>query len=120
LQVDEVVAWDCLIKWGFEQTPGLGSEDDDRSQWNNENYEALKGTLNDLIPSFGLQIFLLTNILIKFALIRLLFLITFMKEIEEFYLPHQKQQFYHEKKQESSVSSVSKSSNQYFFNIIID
>ncbi|RGB24215.1 hypothetical protein C1646_773391 [Rhizophagus diaphanus] len=51
LQIEEeVVAWDCLIKWGIEQTPGLGSKNSDRIKWNNENFEALKKTLNQFIP----------------------------------------------------------------------
>jgi hypothetical protein len=50
LQIKEVVAWDHLIKWGIEQTPGLGSENCDKNKWNNEDYEALKETLDELIP----------------------------------------------------------------------
>ncbi|RIA79462.1 hypothetical protein C1645_840616 [Glomus cerebriforme] len=33
--MEQVVAWDCLIKWGIEQTPGLGSENSDRTKWPN-------------------------------------------------------------------------------------
>ncbi|GBC38279.1 hypothetical protein GLOIN_2v1778231 [Rhizophagus irregularis DAOM 181602=DAOM 197198] len=50
LQIEEVVAWDYLIKWGIEQTPGLGSKNSDRTKWNKENYKALKKTLNQFIP----------------------------------------------------------------------
>ena len=50
LGIEEVVVWDRLIKWGVEQTPGLGSENNDLVKWNNENYEALKKTLDQLIP----------------------------------------------------------------------
>jgi len=50
LQIDEVVVWDSLIKWGIKQTPGLGSENSDRTKWNNENYKALKKTLDQFIP----------------------------------------------------------------------
>ncbi|CAB4433034.1 unnamed protein product [Rhizophagus irregularis] len=39
LQVKEIAIWDCLIQWGIEQTPDLES---DRTNWNNENYEALE------------------------------------------------------------------------------
>ncbi|RGB24219.1 hypothetical protein C1646_726623 [Rhizophagus diaphanus] len=46
-QIKEIDIWDCLIKWGIEQTPGLGS---DRTKWKYENYEALKKTLNQFIP----------------------------------------------------------------------
>ncbi|GBB98698.1 hypothetical protein RclHR1_00330025 [Rhizophagus clarus] len=50
LQIEEAVAWDYLIKWGIEQTPGLGSKNNDRTKWDNNNYEALKGTLSRFIP----------------------------------------------------------------------
>jgi hypothetical protein len=50
LQIEEIVVWDSLIKWGISQTPGLGIRNSDRTKWNNENYEALKKTLNQLIP----------------------------------------------------------------------
>ncbi|CAB4446053.1 unnamed protein product [Rhizophagus irregularis] len=50
LLIKEIVAWDHLIKWGIEQTPGLGSENCDSNKWNNEDYEALKETLNEFIP----------------------------------------------------------------------
>ncbi|CAB4410631.1 unnamed protein product [Rhizophagus irregularis] len=49
LQIKEIAAWDCLIKWGIEQTPGLGSKNSDRTKWNNENYKALKKTLDKFI-----------------------------------------------------------------------
>ncbi|RIA91639.1 hypothetical protein C1645_821723 [Glomus cerebriforme] len=42
LPMEQVVAWDCLIKWGIEQTPGLGSENSDRTKCNNENYKELR------------------------------------------------------------------------------
>src|SRR2546421_3135613 len=50
LQIEEIVAWDNLIKWGIEQTPGLGSRNQDRVKWNNSNYGALKKTLSQFIP----------------------------------------------------------------------
>ncbi|RGB31949.1 hypothetical protein C1646_816955 [Rhizophagus diaphanus] len=50
LLIQEIVVWDHLIKWGIEQTPGLGSLNCDRNKWNNEDYEALKETLNEFIP----------------------------------------------------------------------
>ncbi|EXX61738.1 uncharacterized protein OCT59_006028 [Rhizophagus irregularis] len=50
MQIDEVSVWDSLIKWGIEQTPGLGNKNNDRTKWNNINYEALKKTLNQFIP----------------------------------------------------------------------
>jgi hypothetical protein len=48
--IEEHIAWDYLIKWGIEQTPGLGSENSDIIKWNDENYEALKKTLSEFIP----------------------------------------------------------------------
>jgi hypothetical protein len=50
LKLQEVVIWDCLIKWGIEQTPELGSENSDRKKWNDEDYEELKETLEQFIP----------------------------------------------------------------------
>ncbi|GBB98693.1 hypothetical protein RclHR1_00330020 [Rhizophagus clarus] len=50
LNIEEIVAWDYLIKWGIQQTPGLGSRNNNRTKWNNKNYEALKKTLNKFIP----------------------------------------------------------------------
>ncbi|RIA93828.1 hypothetical protein C1645_735269 [Glomus cerebriforme] len=50
IMTEEVVVWDGLIKWGIEQAPGLGSENCDKTKWNNENYEALKKTLDKFIP----------------------------------------------------------------------
>jgi hypothetical protein len=47
LLIEEITIWECLIKWGIEQTPGLESN---RTEWNDENYETLKETLNQLIP----------------------------------------------------------------------
>jgi hypothetical protein len=47
LQIEEVIVWDYLIKWGIEQTSGLGSN---RAEWNRKNYRALKTTLKKFIP----------------------------------------------------------------------
>ncbi|GBB91099.1 hypothetical protein RclHR1_18210002 [Rhizophagus clarus] len=46
LQVREITIWNFLIKWGIEQSD-LGY---DRINWNNDNYEALKNTLDQFIP----------------------------------------------------------------------
>ncbi|RGB41551.1 hypothetical protein C1646_751973 [Rhizophagus diaphanus] len=46
LQVEETVIWDYLIKWGIEQA----DLDNNRANWDNEDYEALKKTLIRLIP----------------------------------------------------------------------
>jgi hypothetical protein len=48
--VEEAIIWDCLIKWGIEQIPGLRKKNSDRTKWNNSNYQALKKTLNPFIP----------------------------------------------------------------------
>jgi hypothetical protein len=48
--VEEGIIWNCLIKWGIKQTPGLGSANSDRTKWSNSNYQALKKTLNPFIP----------------------------------------------------------------------
>ncbi|GBB98714.1 hypothetical protein RclHR1_00330041 [Rhizophagus clarus] len=48
--IEEDIAWDYLIKWGIEQTPGLGNENSDRIKWNDENYAALEETLSKFIP----------------------------------------------------------------------
>ncbi|PKY54717.1 BTB-domain-containing protein, partial [Rhizophagus irregularis] len=50
LQIEEIVVWHSLIKWGIEQTPSLGIRNSDRNKWNNRNFEALKKTLNKFIP----------------------------------------------------------------------
>ncbi|GBB90392.1 hypothetical protein RclHR1_17330001 [Rhizophagus clarus] len=47
LLIDEIDAWDFLIKWGINRTSGLGSV---RTNWNYENYKELKKTLNRFIP----------------------------------------------------------------------
>ncbi|RIA93832.1 BTB/POZ protein [Glomus cerebriforme] len=48
--VEEIDIWDCLIKWGIEQTPSLGKMNSDRTKWNDANYQALKKTLDQFIP----------------------------------------------------------------------
>jgi hypothetical protein len=50
LNIEEIDAWDYLIKWGIEQTPGLGSENNDRTNWDDDDYEALKETISQFIP----------------------------------------------------------------------
>ncbi|CAG8557059.1 8650_t:CDS:2, partial [Funneliformis mosseae] len=40
LEIKEIVAWDCLIKWGIEQTPELESKKCDVATWNQEDFEA--------------------------------------------------------------------------------
>ncbi|GBB92942.1 hypothetical protein RclHR1_02090006 [Rhizophagus clarus] len=51
LQIKEIDTWDCLIKWGIEQIPGLNSDDiSDISQLNDENINSLKDILDQFIP----------------------------------------------------------------------
>ncbi|GBC01081.1 hypothetical protein RclHR1_04060009 [Rhizophagus clarus] len=50
LRIEEIDAWDYLLKWGIEQTSDLGSENNDRTKWNDNNYKALKKTLDRFIP----------------------------------------------------------------------
>ena len=48
-QIEEVVAWDFLIKWGIRQTPGL-EDKNNQNEWTDKYYEDLKNTLSDFIP----------------------------------------------------------------------
>src|SRR6266540_2473560 len=50
LQAEEIDIWDCLIKWGIEQTPGLRNKNSDGNKWNQENFKSLKKTLSQFIP----------------------------------------------------------------------
>src|SRR5438045_1543318 len=45
---DEITVWDCLIKWGINQTPNKNNGN--RNKWNKKNYEDLKNTLGNFIP----------------------------------------------------------------------
>ncbi|CAI2171607.1 16834_t:CDS:2 [Funneliformis geosporum] len=47
LQIEEIVLWDNLIEWGIKQTPVLK---DDKTKWDDADYEALKKTLDKFIP----------------------------------------------------------------------
>ncbi|RIB09362.1 hypothetical protein C2G38_2146591 [Gigaspora rosea] len=47
LQIEESEIWDKIIEWGKAQTPNLPS---DLEQWNDENFLALKTTLDKCIP----------------------------------------------------------------------
>ena len=48
-QVEEIVAWDSLIKWGIKQTPELENKNN-QNEWTDKNYEDLKNTLSIFIP----------------------------------------------------------------------
>ncbi|RIB11630.1 hypothetical protein C2G38_2042515 [Gigaspora rosea] len=47
LQMDEVEIWDYVIKWGIAQNPTLPS---DLDQWSNEEFLALKNSLQSCLP----------------------------------------------------------------------
>ncbi|EXX50567.1 uncharacterized protein OCT59_005926 [Rhizophagus irregularis] len=85
LQIDESEIWDCLIKWGIEQTPGLGSENYDRNEWNNEDYEALNNTLNPFIPLIRFMEIVPNNFNYKIRPYKDIIPNKIYKEIEEFY-----------------------------------
>jgi hypothetical protein len=48
LQVEEIVVW--YLNGGVEQTPGLGSSNSNKDEWNGDDFEALKKTLSEFIP----------------------------------------------------------------------
>ncbi|RGB41147.1 hypothetical protein C1646_663324 [Rhizophagus diaphanus] len=92
LQIEEVVIWDYLIKWGIEQTPDLGSN---RVEWNNENYKALKKTLNQFIPLIRFVDISRSDLLVKVIPYKAIIPSHIYEEIEKFYyedilptLPH--------------------------------
>ncbi|RHZ83858.1 hypothetical protein Glove_87g98 [Diversispora epigaea] len=47
LKVEETKIWDYVIKWGIEQNPTLPA---DSKKWSNENFKALKITLQQCLP----------------------------------------------------------------------
>ncbi|RHZ83864.1 hypothetical protein Glove_87g184 [Diversispora epigaea] len=47
LKVEEIKIWDYVIKWGIAQNPTLSA---DSKEWSNENFEALKTTLQQCLP----------------------------------------------------------------------
>ncbi|GBB98704.1 hypothetical protein RclHR1_00330031 [Rhizophagus clarus] len=50
LNIEEIDAWNCLIKWGIEQIPELGSKNNDETEWSEDDYEALKETISQFVP----------------------------------------------------------------------
>jgi hypothetical protein len=85
LLINEIVAWDHLIKWGIEQTPGLGNENCDRNKWSNEEYEALKETLYQFIPLIRFVEITLDDFNDKIKPYKDIFPNQIYEEIEEFY-----------------------------------
>ncbi|RGB41556.1 hypothetical protein C1646_793799 [Rhizophagus diaphanus] len=47
--VEEVVVWNSLIKWGIKQTPELGNKNNQK-EWTDIDYDKLKNTLSIFIP----------------------------------------------------------------------
>ncbi|RHZ60550.1 hypothetical protein Glove_352g31 [Diversispora epigaea] len=47
LQLEEVIIWEYIIKWGISQNPTLP---EDLKEWNNENFTTLKITLQQCLP----------------------------------------------------------------------
>ncbi|RHZ86308.1 hypothetical protein Glove_52g29 [Diversispora epigaea] len=47
LKVEEIKIWDYIIKWGIAQNPTLPA---DLEKWSNENFEALRMTLQQCLP----------------------------------------------------------------------
>ncbi|CAB4433088.1 unnamed protein product [Rhizophagus irregularis] len=85
LQIKEVIVWDYLIKWGIEQTSGLGNENSDRTKWNNKDYEELKKTLNQFIPLIRFTEISRADFFDKVRPYRTIIPNHIYEEIEEFY-----------------------------------
>ncbi|GBC01602.1 hypothetical protein RclHR1_04260002 [Rhizophagus clarus] len=83
--IEEIAVWDCLIKWGIEQTPGLGNSNSDKTNWSNENYEALKKTLNQFIPLIRFMGISHTDLFNKVYPYKSIIPDRIFKEIDEFY-----------------------------------
>jgi hypothetical protein len=83
--VEEGIIWDCLIKWGIEQTSGLGKKNSDRTKWNNSNYQALKKTLNPFIPHIRFTEFSSSEYFDKIRPYNSIIPNNIRDEIEEFY-----------------------------------
>jgi hypothetical protein len=85
LQIEEIVVWDYLIKWGIKQTSGLGSRNNDIIKWNNKNYEELKNTLNEFIPLIRFVDISPANYFDKVRPYRMIIPNNINDEVEEFY-----------------------------------
>ncbi|EXX67030.1 hypothetical protein GLOIN_2v1480795 [Rhizophagus irregularis DAOM 181602=DAOM 197198] len=85
LPVEEVIIWECLIKWGIEQTPGFESNNNDRTKWNNENYEALRETLSQFIPLIRFVEISAADYLTKVRPYKAIIPNIIHNEVEEFY-----------------------------------
>jgi len=50
LNIEEIIIWDSLIKWGIGQIPELKNINSNGDKWSNKNYESLKNTLRNFFP----------------------------------------------------------------------
>jgi len=50
LNIEEIIIWESLIKWGISQIPELKNINNNKDKWTSENYEELKNILSDFIP----------------------------------------------------------------------
>ncbi|RGB25046.1 hypothetical protein C1646_747525 [Rhizophagus diaphanus] len=85
LQIKEIIVWDYLIKWGIEQTTGLGNKNSDRAKWNNKDYDELKKTLNQFIPLIRFTEISRADFFDKVRPYRIIIPNHIYDEIEEFY-----------------------------------
>ncbi|GBC00571.1 hypothetical protein RclHR1_00390025 [Rhizophagus clarus] len=86
LQIDEINVWNCLIRWGIEQTPGLGFMNSDRTKWNNEDYEALNKTLDQYILLIRFMLISPFDYINKIQPYKAVIPNNICEEIEEFYI----------------------------------
>ena len=84
MQVEEVVAWDCLIKWGIEQTFEL-EDKNNREEWTDQNYEDLKITLSDFIPLIRFEEFSFADYVDKVRPYKAIIPNHIYEKVDEFY-----------------------------------
>ncbi|GBC04589.1 hypothetical protein RclHR1_05760007 [Rhizophagus clarus] len=85
LPVEEIIIWECLIKWGIEQTHDFESKNIDKIKWNNENYKALKETLNRFIPLIRFMEISVSDYIVKVRPYKAIIPNHIHNEIEGFY-----------------------------------
>ena len=50
LNIEEIIIWESLIKWGISQIPELKNINGNRDKWTDENHEDLKNILRNFFP----------------------------------------------------------------------
>ncbi len=70
---------------GIQQTPGLGSKNSNKANWNQENFEALKETLNQFIPLIRFSEISRANFFDKVRPCKVIFPRHIYEEVAEFY-----------------------------------